>query len=220
MLVLTRLRNATAGVGLELLGWILVPLGIIMMPAPGPGTLVLLGGIALLARQYAWARFVLSWLETRAIEAAKFGVATWPRIALSAAGCVWLFVLGAIWLVGPNIPEFTVADFTVPGGLVTGGYWTLVVAVSVVALVALRRLARVRDRARFVIFTAMWLTGLWFAVFRCPDLGDRSVVLQLGPELPAQGWVTAAGIWAGGVLAVALLVFSIVKWREPEVVSQ
>ncbi len=216
MLVLTRLRDLTAGVGLELLGWLLVPLGVIMMPAPGPGTLVLLGGIALLARRYAWARFVLNWLETRAIEAAKFGVATWPRITLSALGCVWLFILGAIWWIGPSIPEFTVADFTIAQGVVVTGYWTGVVLVSLLALIALRRLFSVRDWVRFAVFGTLWLVGLWFEIAKCPDLGAKPVHIAFGPELPAQGWGTAMGIWAGGVLAVGLLIFSIVKWREPK----
>jgi|GEM_PF-3573567 len=213
--VVTGVRNWAARTGLELLGWILVPLGVIMMPAPGPGTLVLLGGIALLARRYTWAQKVLDWLEHRAIEAAKFGVATWPRILLSVLGCIWLFVLGAIWWIGPDIPEFTVVDFTVPGFLMAGGYWLVVVLVSIGSIIVLRGLLRAGDGLRIGIVAVLWLGGLWLATTKCPDLGDRPVTIAFGPELPAAGWGTALGIWAGGVLAVGLLVFSIVKWREP-----
>ena len=37
-------------------GWCLVIVGIILIPLPGPGLLVILGGLALLSRESAWAR--------------------------------------------------------------------------------------------------------------------------------------------------------------------
>ncbi|NRQ48324.1 PGPGW domain-containing protein [Aeromicrobium stalagmiti] len=139
--------------GTEILGWILVPVGIVMMPAPGPGTLVLVAGIALLSRRYVWAQKILDPLERRAIEAAKFGVATWPRIVLSVLGVLWLVFLGGVWWAKPEIPEFSVL-------------------------------------------------GVGF-----------------GPQLPAAGWVTALGLWVSAAAALGLLVFSIVRWREPRSTS-
>jgi hypothetical protein len=106
MSVGTRIKGWFTRTGSEVLGWLLIPIGIVLMPAPGPGTLVLVAGVALLARHYVWAQRILEPLERTAIEAAKFGVATWPRIMLSVLGVVWLVVLGGIWWVGPDIPEF------------------------------------------------------------------------------------------------------------------
>lgn len=94
--------------GAEALGWLLIPVGIVLIPAPGPGLLVLVAGIALLSRRYAWARRLLDPLQRRAVEAAKYGVATLPRIALSVLGIVWLVVLGVVWWSSPEIPEFSV----------------------------------------------------------------------------------------------------------------
>lgn len=108
MSVATALKNWVGRTGSEILGWILVPVGIVMMPAPGPGTLVLVAGIALLSRRYVWAQKLLDPLERRAVEAAKFGVATWPRIIFSFFGGVWLVVIGFIWWHKPEIPEFSV----------------------------------------------------------------------------------------------------------------
>jgi hypothetical protein len=108
MTVGTRIKRWFARTGSEILGWLLIPIGVVMMPAPGPGTLVLVAGIALLARHYVWAQRILEPLERTAVEAAKFGVATWPRILFSAAGVVWLVVLGGVWWVGPDIPEFEI----------------------------------------------------------------------------------------------------------------
>jgi len=88
------------------LGWMLTVVGIFLLPLPGPGTLVLVTGVALLSRHYVWAQRLLDPLRTRAVEAAKVGVATWPRITISALGGLWLFILGVVWWVDPTIPEF------------------------------------------------------------------------------------------------------------------
>lgn len=103
-----RLKMWFSRTGSEVLGWTLVVAGIILMPLPGPGTLILVSGVALLARHYAWARRLLDPLKARAIEAAVYGVQTIPRITVSVLGGLWLFALGVVWWVGPRIPEFEV----------------------------------------------------------------------------------------------------------------
>lgn len=149
MSVGTRIKGWLRRTGSEALGWILIPIGIVMMPAPGPGTLVLVTGIALLSRHYVWAQKLLDPLERKATEAAKFGVATLPRIFVSVLGVIWLVILGVIWWIKPEIPEFEVL-------------------------------------------------GVGF-----------------GPQLPAAGWATALGLWTSAIAALGLLIYSIVKWREP-----
>ena len=94
--------------GSEILGWTLVVVGIPMMPLPGPGTIVLVAGIALLAPHYAWARRILDPLRRKAIEGARYGVATVPRITISALGGLWLFLAGIVWWISPTIPKFDV----------------------------------------------------------------------------------------------------------------
>lgn len=149
MSVAARIGRWFGRTGSEALGWVLVVVGLILIPFPGPGTLVLVAGMALLARHYVWAQRILGPLERAAVDAARFGVATWPRILVSLAGVAWLVALGVVWFVGPTIPEFDVL-------------------------------------------------GVGF-----------------GPELPAVGWVTALGLWASAAAALGLLVYSIVRWREP-----
>ena len=46
-----------------LLGWAIVLLGIILLPYPGPGTLIIFGGLALLARELKWAHDLLQWAK-------------------------------------------------------------------------------------------------------------------------------------------------------------
>lgn len=205
--------------GAEVLGWVLVPVGIVMMPAPGPGTLVLVGGVALLSRRYVWAQRLLDPLERKAIEAAKFGVATWPRIFFSFLGGVWLVVLGAIWWASPTIPEFEVTRFTISSSLVTIGFVLFVLLLSVAAVAVLRGLLRSGDSLRIAIITIIWSGGLWFAAFRTPDLTSRDIVVAFGPQLPAEGWATALGIWTSAVAAWGLLAYSVLKWHTPRVVE-
>ncbi len=46
-------------VGVTLVGGTAVLLGIVMLVLPGPGVVVILAGLALLATEYAWARWLL-----------------------------------------------------------------------------------------------------------------------------------------------------------------
>ncbi|TGN30709.1 hypothetical protein E4L97_16640 [Aeromicrobium chenweiae] len=151
MSVGTTLKGWFQRTGTEVLGWILIALGAVLWPLPGPGTIVVVAGVALLSRHYVWAQNLLGPLERKAVEAAKFGVATWPRIFVSVLGVVWLVFLGAVWWGKPDIPEFEVL-------------------------------------------------GVGF-----------------GPELPAAGWGTALGLWSSAIAALVLLIYSIVRWREPRV---
>jgi len=103
-----RIKGWFRRTGSEILGWIIVLTGLVLMPLPGPGMIIAVSGLAILSRHYVWARNLLGPLEHKATEAAKFGVATWPRIFVSFLGGVWLAALGVIWWIGPDIPEFTV----------------------------------------------------------------------------------------------------------------
>jgi uncharacterized protein (TIGR02611 family) len=103
-----RIKGWFRRTGSEILGWIIVVLGVILMPLPGPGMIIVVSGLAILSRHYVWAQNLLEPVERRAVEAAKFGVETWPRIVVSFLGGVWLATLGVIWWMSPDIPEFSV----------------------------------------------------------------------------------------------------------------
>lgn len=108
MTIAERLRGWFGRTGSEGLGWTLVVLGLIMLVMPGPGLLTLFDGMALLARHYTWADRLLEPLEEKAIEAAKFGVATIPRILLSLLGVLFVAGVGLVWWLSPPIPEFSI----------------------------------------------------------------------------------------------------------------
>jgi uncharacterized protein (TIGR02611 family) len=138
------MRSAARRVALETVGWILVVAGIAALILPGPGLLMLFGGLVILSQQYEWAERRLRPVEERAKKAAADGVQTVPRILLSSLGAAWLVGLGVLWLVRPGAP----------------GWWPL------------------RE--------SWWLVG---------------------------GWPTGVTLVASGLIAAALIVYSIREYR-------
>jgi hypothetical protein len=110
--------------GSEVLGWVLVAVGLALLVLPGPGLLALVAGVALLAPHYSWAHRVLDPLHDHAVEAAKEGVSTKGRVLVGLAGVLWILGLGAVWLLAPPIPEFSLWGWDVgprlPGGRAAG----------------------------------------------------------------------------------------------------
>lgn len=218
MTVRDRLLKWFKRTGSEVLGWILIPVGIVMMPAPGPGMLVLVAGVALLAPHYAWARRARDFLKDRAIEGAQYGVATVPRIVVSALGGVWLFAAGIVWWASPTIPEVDLVDFDfgpqLPGVGWVGGLVLLVLAVAAwlgrgpggaEGYAAIRRPALSVVAVLLVALAVVWFIG--------PDIGRQDVNVHLGPQLPAAGWGTGLGLMVSAVAAWGLLVYSVKRWR-------
>ena len=60
--------------GVAAMGGSLVVLGLVLMPLPGPGTVLVLGGLSLLQTEYAWAGRLL-----RRIRAETGVVGRWVR---------------------------------------------------------------------------------------------------------------------------------------------
>ena len=78
-------------------GTLIVIVGIFLLPAPGPGTVVLLIGAGLIAQESLLAARTLDWAELRLRKLASWGIAAWHR---SSLGAKILLVLLAIALAG------------------------------------------------------------------------------------------------------------------------
>lgn len=140
-----RVRGWFHRTGSEALGWALVILGIFMLVLPGPGLLGMFAGIALLARHYTWADRLVDPLEAKAVEAAKYGVATIPRIIVSVLGIIWVAAVGVVWFVSPTIPEFSILgvgfgpELPAAGLVGAAGIWFSDIIAIVLLVYSIRR---------------------------------------------------------------------------------
>ncbi|MAS54165.1 PGPGW domain-containing protein [Nocardioides sp.] len=105
---------------LTTLGWALTAVGIVLFPLPGPGLLVMVVGLALLAEQHAWAARWVDRLKDRAVASARHGVATTWRATWSVAGSLVLAASGLLWLWAPSEPAW----WLLPSWTwLPGGWW-------------------------------------------------------------------------------------------------
>lgn len=107
---------------LEVLGWGLVAGGLAAIFLPGPGLLMLFGGLAILSQQYEWAERRVRPVERAAMKAASDGVQTWTRVTLSLLGVCWLGAMGVLWYWNPASPDWwPLPEWTwLPGGRTAG----------------------------------------------------------------------------------------------------
>jgi uncharacterized protein (TIGR02611 family) len=62
------LRNARR-VAITIVGFAVVVLGLILVPLPGPGWLIVFAGLAILATEYVWARRLLNYAKSKVGQA-------------------------------------------------------------------------------------------------------------------------------------------------------
>ncbi|MGW0533809.1 TIGR02611 family protein [Streptomyces sp. NPDC003032] len=104
-----RVLHLSWQVGVFIVGLAVVVAGIIMLPLPGPGWLVIFGGMAIWATEFVWAQLVLRWTKRKVTEAAQRALDPKVRrrnIILTTIGLVIVAVLVAIyvWKFGIAMP--------------------------------------------------------------------------------------------------------------------
>ncbi|MCT9092122.1 TIGR02611 family protein [Streptomyces sp. ASQP_92] len=88
-------------VGVFVVGLAVVAAGVVMLPLPGPGWLVIFGGMAIWATEFVWAQLVLRWTKRKVTEAAQKALDPKVRrrnIILTTVGLVIVAVLVAIYV--------------------------------------------------------------------------------------------------------------------------
>ncbi|MFF3348523.1 TIGR02611 family protein [Streptomyces sp. NPDC002779] len=96
-----RLLHLSWQVGVFIIGLAVVGVGIVMLPLPGPGWVVIFGGMAIWATEFVWAQLVLRWTKRKVTEAAQRALDPKVRrrnIILTSIGLVIVAVLGGIYL--------------------------------------------------------------------------------------------------------------------------
>ncbi|HET9380973.1 MAG TPA: TIGR02611 family protein [Streptomyces sp.] len=104
-----RVLHLSWQVGVFVIGLAVVGAGIVMLPLPGPGWVVIFGGMAIWATEFVWAQLVLRWTKRKVTEAAQRALDPRVRrrnIALTAAGLVIVAALLGVyvWKFGFEMP--------------------------------------------------------------------------------------------------------------------
>ncbi|MFF7450890.1 MULTISPECIES: TIGR02611 family protein [unclassified Streptomyces] len=96
-----RVLHLSWQVGIFVIGLAVVVLGIIMLPLPGPGWVVIFGGMAIWATEFVWAQLVLRWTKRKVTEAAQRALDPKVRrrnIILTSLGLVIVAALVAVYV--------------------------------------------------------------------------------------------------------------------------
>ena len=127
-------RSHAKRIALEIVGWLLVVVGIAALILPGPGLLALAAGLAILSQQYEWAERRMRPVERQAKKTAAESVQSWFRISLSLLLVAWLVAMGVLWLASPEAPGWWPVDdkWWLIGGWPTG---VTLIASALIALV-------------------------------------------------------------------------------------
>ena len=131
------MRGAVKRIGLEIVGWTLVIAGIAALILPGPGLLMIAGGLVVLSQQYEWAERRVEPVKREAMKGAARSVETWPRVIATALMAVVIAAAGVLWFVGPAMPDwYPLAErWWLPGGKATSISQFLSALIVVVLLV-------------------------------------------------------------------------------------
>ena len=90
--------------GALVLGGVLLLAGIAMLVLPGPGLLVVLAALLVLAREFPSVERHVEPVRERAMSAADDSVATWPRLVASTFFACLLIAAGIVWIYDPGVP--------------------------------------------------------------------------------------------------------------------
>ncbi|GAA2928113.1 TIGR02611 family protein [Streptomyces mexicanus] len=88
-------------VGVFVIGLAVVAAGVVMLPLPGPGWVVIFAGMAIWATEFVWAQLVLRWTKRKVTEAAQRALDPRVRrrnIVLTVTGLVIVAALAAIYI--------------------------------------------------------------------------------------------------------------------------
>ncbi|MEU0739587.1 TIGR02611 family protein [Streptomyces sp. NPDC006134] len=104
-----RVLHLSWQVGVFIVGLAVVAAGVIMLPLPGPGWVVIFGGMAIWATEFVWAQLVLRWTKRKVTEAAQRALDPKVRrrnIILTVIGLVVIAALVGIyvWKFGFEMP--------------------------------------------------------------------------------------------------------------------
>lgn len=81
------------------LGVAVVLLGLVLVPLPGPGWLIVLTGVAIIASEFAIARRLLRYARTKLTAWTRWVAASHWTVGAGLGLVTCVFVIGVVWLV-------------------------------------------------------------------------------------------------------------------------
>lgn len=96
--------NPVKRIGVLIAGGSLVLLGILLLVLPGPGLLLVLGGLLVLSRQFPVVDKYIDPIQRRATKAAEDSVSSPLRLAGSVLAGVALIAAGVVWGLVKTLP--------------------------------------------------------------------------------------------------------------------
>ena len=115
-------KRLVCGIG----GGLLLILGVVLLVLPGPGLLLVLGGLIVLANAFPSVQRFVAPVERRAVQAAEESVSSPLRIVFSAGTGVVLIAAGVVWGLKPDLP---LGGWATGSGLILSGIILLVLLV-------------------------------------------------------------------------------------------
>jgi uncharacterized protein (TIGR02611 family) len=79
VLIVRFLAHQSVRLSVAALGFTVLAVGLVLLVTPGPGLLVIIGGLAILAHEFAWAATALDKAKARAAQAREAALRRAPR---------------------------------------------------------------------------------------------------------------------------------------------
>jgi uncharacterized protein (TIGR02611 family) len=64
------LRQHVKRIGVFIVGWLVVIVGLLLVPLPGPGWAIVFVGLSILSTEFAWAERLKHWVQRKVADAA------------------------------------------------------------------------------------------------------------------------------------------------------
>ncbi|TQM31747.1 TIGR02611 family protein [Nocardia bhagyanarayanae] len=92
--------NLAYRIGVAVIGLLVLTLGILAIPYPGPGWAIVFAGLGILATEFAWARRALTWLRDRYRQGMAWYSSRGLAMRATAAIFTALLVVATLWVLG------------------------------------------------------------------------------------------------------------------------
>lgn len=93
------MRRRAKKTAVTITGFTILIMGIIMIPYPGPGWLVVFAALGILSTEYAWARRILDYGKAKYDAWGRWLRRQNPGVLLLVNLCTTAVVLGTVWLI-------------------------------------------------------------------------------------------------------------------------